>query len=111
VLKATARANGAIGLQPSLGFESDFAKIDAMPTSLKISPYCFYFYADDCDEPRHTHVDRGNKMAKFWLDPEVYLAESYGYSARELREIERLVYENLETLKNEWDNFCGNRNT
>jgi len=111
VLKATARVNGAIGLQPSLGFESDFAKIDAMPTSLRVGPYRFYFYAYDCHEPRHIHVDRDNKMAKFWLDPEVYLAESYGYSARELREIERLIHDNLETLKNEWDNFCGNHNS
>lgn len=81
MLKATARAHGAIGFQPPLGSESDFAKIDAMPTSLRIGPYRFYFYAYDCHEPRHAHADRDNKMAKFWLDPEVYLAESYGYIA------------------------------
>jgi hypothetical protein len=41
-----------------------------MPTTLRTGPYRFYFYSYDCGEPRHTHVDRENKSAKFWLDPD-----------------------------------------
>ena len=52
------------------------------------------------------HVDRDNLSAKLWLDPDVRLAENLGYSRRELRVIERLARENLEKLRNEWDNFC-----
>ncbi len=26
-------------------------------------------YSYDCSEPRHVHVDREDKSAKFWLDP------------------------------------------
>jgi len=59
------------------------------------------------DEPRHMHVDRENKSAKFWLDPDVSLAENRGYSRKELRDIERIARENLEELRNEWDAFCG----
>lgn len=44
--------------------------------------------------------------AKFWLDPDVSLADNYGFSRRELRGIERIVRENLEKLRNEWDAFC-----
>jgi hypothetical protein len=53
------------------------------------------------------HVDRENMSAKFWLDPVVSLAESHGYSRKELRDIEKIATENLETLRNEWDTFCG----
>jgi hypothetical protein len=44
--------------------------------------------------------------AKFWLDPDVALADNYGFSRKELRDIERIIHENLETLRNEWDAFC-----
>jgi hypothetical protein len=56
------------------------------------------------------HVDREGMSAKVWLDPIVSLVESHGYSRKELRDIERIATENLEILRNEWDNFCG-RNT
>lgn len=52
------------------------------------------------------HVDRENKSAKFWLDPDVTLADNHGYSRKELRDIERIIRENLEVLRNEWDAFC-----
>lgn len=78
-----------------------------MPTTVRTGPYRFYFYSYDCIELRHTHVDRENLTAKFWLDPDISLAENYGFSRRELRVLERLVRENLETLRREWDAFCG----
>lgn len=56
-------------------------------------------------------MDRENRSAKFWLDPDVTLADNYGYSRKELRDIERMIRENLEVLKNEWDAFCGGTHT
>ena len=53
------------------------------------------------------HVDRESWSAKFWLDPDVALATNHGYSRRELRTIERIIREHLETLRNEWDVFCS----
>ncbi len=44
--------------------------------------------------------------AKFWLDPVVTLANNHGYSRKELRDIEKIIHDNLETLRNEWDAFC-----
>jgi len=40
-----------------------------MPTVLRVGPYRFFFYAGDRDEPPHVHVERNDKVAKFWLDP------------------------------------------
>jgi hypothetical protein len=53
------------------------------------------------------HVDRENRSAKFWLDPAVTLEENHGYSRQELRDIERILHDNQEVLRNEWDTFCG----
>ena len=77
-----------------------------MPTALRAGPYRFYFYSYDCGEPRHMHVDRENRSAKFWLDPDVLLDENRGYGRKELRDIERIMRDNLELLRNEWDEFC-----
>lgn len=52
------------------------------------------------------HVDRENMSAKFWLDPDVSLAENYEFDRKELREIERITRDNLERLRDEWDAFC-----
>ena len=78
-----------------------------MPTALYTGPYRFYFYSYDCDERRHMHIDRENMSAKFWIDPDVSLATNYGFSRKELREIEKITSESLEKLKYEWDKFCG----
>ena len=78
-----------------------------MPTALRTGPYRFYFYSYDCGEPRHMHVDRENVSAKFWLDPEVTLAENFGFGRQELREIQRTAASNIGRLRNEWDAFCA----
>ncbi|NUM45769.1 MAG: DUF4160 domain-containing protein [Anaerolineales bacterium] len=78
-----------------------------MPTAIWIGPYRFYFYSYDCAEPRHMHVDREDLSAKFWLDPEVSLADNHGFNRKELRKIEHLMQENVEILRHEWDRFCN----
>lgn len=70
-----------------------------MPTALRAGPYRFYLYSYDCRERRHMHVDRENRGAKFWLDPDVTLGENHGYGRRELHDVERITRENLETLR------------
>jgi len=56
--------------------------------------------------PRRRLGPPGN-LVTHWLDPDVLLAENYGYSRKELRDIERIARENLERLRDEWDAFCG----
>ena len=50
----------------------------SMPTIFRSGPYRFFFYSGDCDEPMHIHIERENKIAKFWIDP-VRLQRSGGY--------------------------------
>lgn len=69
-----------------------------MPTALVERGFRFYFYmADLINEPPHVHVDKQGNTAKFWLDP-IELANSGGYRNRELRQIERIIEANLDSI-------------
>ena len=80
-----------------------------MPTVLRLGPYRFFFYAGDRDEPRHVHVERDDRIAKFWLDP-IRLQRSGGLSRVEIARIERLVSDHREVLMEAWDEYFGARN-
>lgn len=81
-----------------------------MPTSLRIGPYRFFFYAGDRDEPPHTHVQRDNEEAKFWLSP-VRLARNRGFSGSELRRIEKIAEENEQQLIETWNEFFNRKSS
>ncbi|MBI4506285.1 MAG: DUF4160 domain-containing protein [Chloroflexi bacterium] len=77
-----------------------------MPTVLRSGPYRLYFYSHDLREPPHVHVDREDFSAKFWLDP-VALSGNLGFSASELRKIERMVTEHQRQLIEAWYEYFG----
>jgi hypothetical protein len=81
----------------------------AMPTIKDISgPYRFFFYSFDCNEPMHVHVQRENKVCKFWIEP-VELAKNQGFSARELNQIRRVIELNVSGIKGAWHEHCDQR--
>jgi hypothetical protein len=78
-----------------------------MPTVPGITgPYRFYFYSFDCNEPQHVHIRRDRKVCKFWLDP-VSLASNNGFSAKELGRIRKIILENLDRIREAWNEHCG----
>ena len=77
-----------------------------MPTVLKVGPYRFFFYAGDRDEPKHVHVEREDKIAKFWLDP-VRLQNSGGFSRVEISSIHKIINENHLKLMEVWHEYFG----
>jgi hypothetical protein len=77
-----------------------------MPTILVIGPYRFFFYSSDGSEPRHIHVEREDKVAKFWLNP-VMLQSSGGFSPLEINRIHRLVAIHQKELSHAWDKYFG----
>jgi hypothetical protein len=78
-----------------------------MPTVLRIGPYRFFFYSGDRDEPPHVHVERDDAEAKFWLNP-VRLARSHGFSASELKSIEKMVNDQQTIILGHWNEFFSN---
>lgn len=77
-----------------------------MPTVLKSRPHRFFFYAGDRAEPPHVHVERDDKVAKFWLDP-VRLRNSGGFTRVEIGRIQRLVAERRSQLAEAWHGYFG----
>lgn len=76
-----------------------------MPTVLRIRGHRFFF-SREYGEPPHIHVSSAENYAKFWLQP-IALAESYGYNARELGKVRRMVEENAELLEEKWNEYHG----
>ena len=72
-----------------------------MPTVLREAGYRFYFYSRENDEPPHIHVEHGDKLAKYWLDP-VELASSKRFRAHELGEVRNLVLQDRTTFLEAW---------
>lgn len=77
-----------------------------MPTVLRSGPYRLYFYSHEPNEPPHMHIDRDVQSCKFWLQP-VALARNLGFSAKELRDLEKLVISNQQRLLEAWYDYFG----
>jgi hypothetical protein len=77
-----------------------------MPTVLRSGPYRFYFYSHEPNEPPHVHIDRDDQSCKFWIQ-NVGLARNLGFSAKELRDLERLVIDNQQRLLEAWHECFG----
>ena len=75
-----------------------------MPTILRKGAYRFFFYAGDREEPIHVHVERDDKVAKFWLEP-IRLQTSGGFSRPEIARIQRMVQTHAEKLKEAWNAY------
>ncbi len=65
-----------------------------------------FFYGNEGTEPVHIHVQREERLAKFWLEP-VMLAKSKGFAAHELTRIETMVDENRGRFEEAWDALFG----
>ena len=77
-----------------------------MPTVLRIGSHRFFFYAGDKEEPRHIHVERDDKVAKFWLEP-IMLHSSSGFSRIEISRIQKMIEENHARLVEAWNDYFG----
>jgi hypothetical protein len=72
-----------------------------MPTVLRTAGYRFYFYSRENDEPPHIHVEWGDKLAKYWLEP-VEMASSKRFKAHELSDVRALVLEYRDLFLKAW---------
>ena len=77
-----------------------------MPTCRRVGAYRLFFYSNDAAEPRHIHVERESRQAKFWLAP-VRLEWNRGFSRHEIRQVHRIVEQTRDELLRCWDGFFG----
>lgn len=75
-----------------------------MPTVLRVGRFRFYFFSNESQEPPHIHIQAAGDQAKFWLEP-IRLAVNFGFAARDLNEIERIIREHQAELVEAWNEY------
>ncbi len=75
-----------------------------MPTVLRRDGFRFAFFSDEGSprEPPHVHVSGGGNEAKIWLEPDIAVAENYGFNAPELNRLVWIVREERERFLRAW---------
>ena len=76
-----------------------------MPVVLRYKGFRFFFYSNEGNprEATHIHVRSADGEAKYWLMPSIYLADSDGFDARTLRELQGVVTANKELIERMWN--------
>jgi hypothetical protein len=75
-----------------------------MPTVPRIGSTRFFFFSNEGSEPPHIHIEQGDALAKFWLEP-VALASSSRFSGRELRRLEEHVITHRMRFLEAWRDY------
>ncbi len=78
-----------------------------MPTILLTQGFRFFFFSGEENEPPHIHVEHGDKVAKYWLQP-VNLSSSESFRSHELKKVRLLVIEHRELFLEKWYEHFSN---
>lgn len=76
------------------------------PTVFRFHSYRFYFFSRE-EKRIDVHVICPDGESKFWLEPEVILANSVGLSKKQVSEIEKLIQEHKDEIKTAWKRYFG----
>ena len=76
------------------------------PTVFRWKAYRFFFFSRE-EERMHVHVTCADGEAKFWLEPEVALARSFGLTTAQLTEVKNVVEERGDEIKEAWRKHLG----
>jgi Domain of unknown function (DUF4160) len=81
-----------------------------MPVVFRDGGLRYFFFSNEGTprEARHIHVKGGGRDAKVWLEPNVAVAESYGFNSIELSHILRIVSRRRSEILKAWDDHFGN---
>lgn len=72
------------------------------PTIFRYKGYRFFFFSRE-ESRIHVHVSCAGGEAKFWLEPIISLSKNYGLTSKILRELEEIIQEKENDIKNAWE--------
>jgi len=76
------------------------------PTIVRDGPFRLFFFSRE--EVRvHVHVAHADGEAKFWLTPEVALANHTGLSATQIHQAQAIVNVHLKEIHDAWKQHFG----
>lgn len=68
--------------------------------------YRFSFFSRE-EQRMHVHVHHGDGEAKFWLEPEIEVAKSYGLNPRQLSVARDLIRRHEDEIRAAWKAHFG----
>ena len=71
------------------------------PTIFRERGYRFYFFSRE-ETRMHVHVYHSDGEVKFWLEPDIKIAQNFGLSSQALREVEDLVRSHEQEIRDAW---------
>jgi len=71
------------------------------PTVFRHKGFRFFFFSRE-EKRMHVHVSCQEGEAKFWLEPIVSLAHNFSLSARQLKEIQKIVEKKAGEITKSW---------
>ena len=77
------------------------------PTLFRERGYRFFFFSRE-ETRMHVHIHHANGEAKFWLVPQIELAQNYGLSQNALKEVEALVRKHEKEIRDGWQRHFSN---
>lgn len=80
-----------------------------MPVVFRVAGARFFFYSNEGSprEPIHIHVQRAGAEAKFWLRPDVMVADNAGFNRRDLVEMLRVIQDRRGEIERAWHEHFG----
>jgi hypothetical protein len=76
------------------------------PTIFRDGKFRFFFFSRE-ESRMHVHVVSGDGEAKFWIEPDIELAQNYGLSERDLRTVKALIKEHEDGIRSAWRQHFG----
>jgi hypothetical protein len=77
------------------------------PTVFRAAGFRFFFFSRE-ESRMHIHVHSTNGEAKFWMEPQIQLAQNHGLSMKELNEALKLIKEHRDEIRTAWQHhFAG----
>lgn len=70
--------------------------------------FVFKIYSNE-EERKHVHVIKAENEAKFWLEPNITLANNYGFSDKEIKNITKIVLKYGNEFKRQFEEPIGKR--
>lgn len=76
-----------------------------MPKVFEYNGFKFFFLSNEGSprEPVHVHVSKGDGLAKVWIEPDIAIGFSRGFSAADLRVILSQVELREEEIRRVWN--------
>jgi hypothetical protein len=75
-----------------------------MPKIFEIEGFRGFFFSNEGSpsEPIHIHIKKGEGEAKFWIDPNIVLVESWKMKVSELTRAQEIVVEQRQKIIDAW---------